>query len=159
MDRLLAAAYARSEHLAPGSPQNLVLLGSRPDFLPGIGTDAVVGLTPEEVSRRLGPEHELFIVLDESSAEDETALLVGRGARYSHQDDDDTAKKDNGDDSVETVRIGFEEAQCLITSLEVATTGFAELQSIAHSSGGVLRTGPGAQRGGKAPRKMLGRER
>ncbi|KAK0620096.1 hypothetical protein B0T14DRAFT_496703 [Immersiella caudata] len=143
VDRLLAAAYARSEELAPGSSQYLVVVGSENGEV-----DKFIGMTPRMVSQQLGPEHTLFLILDARSAQDDTALLVVRGNRYD-------INKDDSDD-VETVRIGFAETQCTITTLEMGCGGFPELQDIARSEDGVLRHTKPTQKGGAAPRMQLG---
>ncbi|KAK1752168.1 hypothetical protein QBC47DRAFT_363751 [Echria macrotheca] len=140
VDRLLATSHARMQDLAPGSPQTLTPVG--PEIC---DPAALLGQTPDAVSRLLGPAHELFVILDARSVEDDTALLVARGSLL----------YDRGDDAVDSVRIAFTEAQCLVTSLEMRTSGFEELQSIANSQGGVYRPGPPPQRGGPAPRKPL----
>ncbi|KAK4448370.1 hypothetical protein QBC34DRAFT_407315 [Podospora aff. communis PSN243] len=144
VDRLLAAAYARSEELAPGSPQDLAVVG-----MENGEPSRFLGMTPKMVSQQLGPENTLFLILDARSAEDDTALLVARGNHY------DIDKEDSND--VETLRIDFSETQCTITTLEVGCGGFPELQSIAGAGEGVLRRSEPKQKGGPAPRKLLRR--
>jgi hypothetical protein len=142
IDRLLAAAYARSEELAPGSPQDLAVIGTENGE-----PSRFLRMSPKTVSQQLGPNHTLFLILDARSAQDDTALLVARGNHY------DIEKDDSND--VETLRIDFSETQCTITALEVGCGGFPELQSIAGSGDGVLRRSEPKQKGGPAPRKQL----
>lgn len=138
---LLAASYARSEDLAPGSTQNLALLG-----LEVCQLDNLIGQNAEAVSRQLGPEYELFIIPDARSTQDDTALLVARSNPYDNGD-----KDKNG---VETVRIAFKEAGILITALEMRSLGFQEPQDIV-SENGVYGYATPPQQGGRAPRKRL----
>lgn len=113
-------------------------IASKPPLPPF--TSPFIGRSVEELSRQLsGVRH--FAVLDKRSTEDKTAILGSR----------------NPDGSVETVRVTFDAAQSLLTSLDVGSIGFNEIQGIATSSGGVYGMNyEGPKKGGPAPRKRLG---
>jgi hypothetical protein len=84
-----------------------------------------------------------FVVLDERTVQDNTALLVTRG--------------DNLDYGTPTVRVTFDTAQHLLISLEIGNMGFKELQDIAASQDGALGSHPEPpKKGDPAPRKKLG---
>lgn len=147
VENFLADALAGSNKLVPKTPPRLGIVtadgeiptvASEPPLRPF--TSPFVRQSVEEVSRQLGGAT-YFAVLDEQSTEDKTAVLGRR----------------NPDGSVETVRVAFDAAQSLLTSLDVGTLGFYEIQHIAASSGGVYRPKyEASKKGGPAPRKKLG---
>lgn len=84
---------------------------------------------------------DLFAILDERSESDDTAILVSRAP----------------DGNISTVRAAFDLVQIQLVALKVGSGGFEELQSIAATSGGVLRSNnENAKKGGATPRKRLG---
>ena len=103
-------------------------------------TSPFIGQSAEEVATHANGANYL-VILDERSAEDDSAVLVAcaRGG------------------GVQTARATFNSAQHLLTAVEMATLGFNEIQQIADSSGGVYGTGRGeVQKGGLAPAMRLG---
>ncbi|KAK4163268.1 hypothetical protein QBC43DRAFT_370754 [Cladorrhinum sp. PSN259] len=166
VSRFLADAYAYSEGLAPGAPQNLNVISAQST------ADTTVGgiIEPEDdddddddkkaemVARKLeSPATKVFVILDSRSARDDTALLVERTSRGA----------DNGDmpdapSHVETARVKFSAVQSLVLSLEIANISFVEIQSIAsrgpggaYDPGPHVGSGPPPRKGGPAPRKQL----
>lgn len=94
----------------------------------------------EEVSQRIR-NVDLFAILDERSESDDTAILVSRAP----------------DGKISTVRAAFDLVQIQLVALQVGSGGFEELQSIAATSGGVLRSNnENVKKGGATPRKRLG---
>jgi len=131
-----------NEDLVPGGDKMLVILdklenlnssvtASEPpvhQFTSPFAGDTVqqVAGKLKSVSRNINVNPVYFVVLDSRSKDDGTCLLV--------ENPQDSA--DNG--ALQTVRTVFGQAQVLLVSLQIATTGMQELQENAEESGGVL---------------------
>jgi hypothetical protein len=90
-----------------------------------------------------GPAQNCFIVLDETSETEDTAMIVcwNRMAK-----------------EVGTVRAHFDTILAELPALHIGSTDIREMRSIADRNGGVLRVGSSNQKrvlGGAAPRKRL----
>ncbi|KAL1615676.1 hypothetical protein SLS56_011727 [Neofusicoccum ribis] len=148
VNKLLDDAHAGSERLAPGSPRVLAVATSAAEAqapttatLPPVQQSAppFPKQTAEHVAQHVGSAA-FFVLLDERSVTDDTAVLAARRAGG----------------AVDTVRVAFSAVQHLLASLDMATMGFAEIQSIAEANGGVYGGGGAPRQGGPAPRKRLG---
>ncbi|EMD63371.1 hypothetical protein COCSADRAFT_357797 [Bipolaris sorokiniana ND90Pr] len=160
LENFLKDAYTSSEQLVPGTSPSLVILttsntsdkgsdaltssASRSPLQPF--TSPFLGKSVENAAQHpVFQNASLFVVLDERSTRDNTALLAARDP--------------NG--TVDTVRVTFSAVQRTLISLDICSIGFAEIQSIADAQGndGVYGTPvstQGPQKGCPAPRKKLG---
>lgn len=153
LNKLLTDALDGSNELVPGSDHELVIVEARdgasriPDqaTIPPLDESfsAYIAASVGDAAAKHVAKASHFVVLDEQSSNDDTALLVSRNQ------DDGTV------DSV--ARVTFDSVQAVLVSLAMATLGFAEVQSIADSRGGIYGkpTEP-PNRGEPAPRMKLG---
>ncbi|KAK7946230.1 uncharacterized protein PG986_010551 [Apiospora aurea] len=153
LNKLLTDALGGSNELVPGSDHELVVVEAR-DGASRIPDQATVPPLHESFSAYIAAsvgdaatqhvgEASHFVVLDEQSSNDGTALLLSRN------------QHDGTVDSV--ARVTFDSVQAVLVSLATATLGFTEVQSIADSRGGIYgRPTESPKRGGPAPRMKLG---
>lgn len=107
-------------------------------------TSPFIGKTVDEVACYF-PKTWHFAVLDKSSIDHHTALLVERDLQDATR-------------PVQTVRATFDQVEIQLMALDVATIGFWEVQRDADAAGGVYRTPPLPARSGQptnTPRKRL----
>lgn len=153
LNKLLTEALNGSNELVPGSDHELAIVEARdgasriPDeaAIPPLDESfrAYVAASVADAAAKHVADASHFAVLDEQSASDDTALLVSRNG-------------DNGAVDGEA-RVTFDSVQMVLNSLAMATLGFAEVQSIADSQGGVYgRPAETPKRGEPAPRMRLG---
>ncbi len=123
------------------------------DGSPSIPTDATVppvqnfsppfvGRSAEDIGKEiLHQSYHCFVVLDERSGQDETAVV---GQRIG--------------DEIHTVRADFWSAQILMQNLAIVNIDMGEVKRHAETNEGVYRLidPPCAQQGGEAPPKRLG---
>lgn len=153
LNKLLTDALGGINELAPGSDYELVIVEARDGAsqIPHRATippldesfNACIAASVGDAAARHVAEASHFVVLDERSSSDDAALLISRN------------REDGTVDGV--ARVAFDSVQAVLVSLAMATIGFAEVQSIADSRGGVYGK-PTAlpKRGEPAPRMKLG---
>ncbi|KAI0188582.1 hypothetical protein EV127DRAFT_512835 [Xylaria flabelliformis] len=151
LNKLLDQAQSGSEELIPNSEYELTIVGENSDgssklpdsvTIPPLndGFKPFIASSVEDATKTTG-ETAYFAVLDQQSTNDDSAILVHRQT----------------DGSLETARAAFKSVQTLLVSLSMATLGFQEIKSIAHSQSGVYgRPVETPGKGGAAPRKRLG---
>lgn len=153
MNKLLTEALNGSNELVPGSDHELAIVEARDgaSWIPDQATippldqsfNAYVAASVEDAAANHVDTASHFAVLDEQSSSDDTALLVSRNQ------DDGTI------DGV--ARVTFDSVQTVLVSLAMATLGFAEVQGIADSQGGIYgKPAEPPKRGEPAPRMRLG---
>ncbi|KAK5651717.1 hypothetical protein OQA88_11786 [Cercophora sp. LCS_1] len=116
IDCFLSQAYDTNDDLAPGSDHTLLVVSVDNDLESGavaspgqiLSPSPFIGQSIQEVADHLGPAVTLFIVLDEQSSREETAVLVSR-----------EGGNDGNVDRVQMVRIAFGPAQILPKALEL----------------------------------------
>ncbi|KAK8110223.1 uncharacterized protein PG998_006680 [Apiospora kogelbergensis] len=153
LNKLLTEALDGSNELVPGSDHELVIVEARDGAsrisdqasIPPLDESftAYIAASVDEAAANHVAKASHFVVLDEQSSNDDTALLVSRNQ------DDGTV------DGV--ARLTFDSVQAVLVSLAMATLGFAEVQGIADSQGGIYgKPTESPKRGEPAPRMKLG---
>ncbi|KAI1816371.1 hypothetical protein GGS20DRAFT_583608 [Poronia punctata] len=151
LNKVLDEALAGSEELAPNSEHELSIVVATSDGSSRVPDEArapplgdnfapFVAGSVEDAGRHHVGGAPYFAVLDQQSANDDTAILVRR--------------QESG--SFDTARVTLRSAQIVLISLTMATLGFEEVQTIADSQGGVYgRPRQTPRKGRPAPPKEL----